>query len=480
MSSFQPFQPVGGPADAAPSQQHTTVFIPQATKAPANNSNPTTIVTATDDVDTYASWSLQWVNNSKEHIWNVGNPQFKFCKKRKEFYSDDMPSVWYKAPYKYHMSLEVGNMDENEPVTALLDLQFEDGQKVVYSNKSNAKRSKKTPPSSTHELSSGVVSNNENTFTHSGKKSEVTIGPFTFNCCSYKFDGRKFRLVLYLINQHGVCCYLYSSPILIRAKKPIVNKGSKSKTSGSGKKRKHSDSEEDTDSNDDDTMGKPAPEKKQKLVHMQQQLAPLHTIPSTMAGMPLIDAITQQPVMAMPAQQQQPPSILLPQQQASLVSLMNGAGTTTNNMMMMQPQPIMDAMSYDASLGMFGPPSPTKWYQSSAFLGEHGLLFADKPLSGLEKVQTMIETFESMDDKDRKELMDKMFERASYPEREFIKRKYFTDTWESHPSSSTTTTTTTTLSTSTNTSTHQQQQQQQQASTSSDVDNIFNNVMNWQ
>lgn len=193
---------------------------------------------------TQQGWIIQWFNEQKRDKWKIGTPQFKYCKKRKDQYTSQFPLgcfsllkiifnnliVWYKAPYKYHCHLEVENMSPDENVISYIDLNYEDGQKIIDAKHGSA------------------ISKNENYFIHHHIqtssplirkfKSEVTLGPFQFNICSYKQDGRKFRMLIFLYvpfilggipQQPGVqtICCLISPPFIIRAKKPIVQPGIK-------------------------------------------------------------------------------------------------------------------------------------------------------------------------------------------------------------------------------------------------------------
>lgn len=53
------------------------------------------------------SFSVQWFSDTKKDLWKIGIPQFKYCKKKKEHYSTQFPTIWYKAPYKYNVYLTV-------------------------------------------------------------------------------------------------------------------------------------------------------------------------------------------------------------------------------------------------------------------------------------------------------------------------------------------------------------------------------------
>ncbi|KAL0482643.1 hypothetical protein AKO1_014359 [Acrasis kona] len=226
-------------------------------------------------------WIVQWFSEEKQRAWKVGVPMFKYCKKRKDHFTSAFPDVWYKAPYKYHMSLDVHNLSDQENMMAYIDMNYEDGQKVVMYQNGNGKKSSPVPPNAPVNGKSGVISNNESHFTHSMEAlvhsdqnhkpqvGNVTIGPFQFNICSYKQDGRKFRMVIYIyspdnaiMGQNGpqLCCCLISPSFTIRAKKPIAKPGIKAKGGeDDGKKkrkkgRKKAGEESEDESEDDDEL----------------------------------------------------------------------------------------------------------------------------------------------------------------------------------------------------------------------------------
>jgi len=64
---------------------------------------------------------------------------------------------------------------------------------------------------------------------------QAKLGPFQFNVCSYKHEGKKFRLVVTVLLGNVKCVSFTSPTFLIKAKKPIVKPGIK------GKKRKRDD-----------------------------------------------------------------------------------------------------------------------------------------------------------------------------------------------------------------------------------------------
>lgn len=49
-------------------------------------------------------WRVDWNETcqKEKETWNLSIPKFKYCKKRKEFFTEDWTDVWYKNPYKYN------------------------------------------------------------------------------------------------------------------------------------------------------------------------------------------------------------------------------------------------------------------------------------------------------------------------------------------------------------------------------------------
>lgn len=49
-------------------------------------------------------WRMDWNEKcqKEKETWNVSIPKFKYCKKRKEFFTEDWTETWYKSPYKYN------------------------------------------------------------------------------------------------------------------------------------------------------------------------------------------------------------------------------------------------------------------------------------------------------------------------------------------------------------------------------------------
>lgn len=366
-----------------PQQQNIPSTISAGPSQPAKSSASTPHVEYLSDSS--AGWIVQWFNDEKRMRWKLGVPQFKYCKKRKDHFSDEFSEIWYKAPYKYHMSLDVKNMSESQNVMACIDLNYEDGQKVVLYNNTG------TQPSSSKRTKdkNSVISNNENSFVVSTSTGEdttsptsaistVTIGPFSFNICSYKQDGRKFRMVIYLYEPNGtsvgveangsasLCCCLISPAFTIRAKKPIAKPGSKKKDT---KRKKTSD---------DEDLEEETPTKKSKM-----------EIPS--------EQTPSKPIMVQP-------TIAIPTASTSSSSQNEANNSNPNEL-------TGDAL--DALLATFGEEDFEKMSEKQL----------DKP--NAEKVANMVSTFQRMNDDDRKQLLCRLIESCLPFEKEFIYEKYF-------------------------------------------------------
>ncbi len=186
-------------------------------------------------------WTTEWFSQdgaAAQNNWTLSPPKFKFCKKRKEYFTDKFDTIWYKAPYKYNALLHFthGPSFEKSPfVQATMSITFEDGTPIDVNTDDGL-------PS---------ISRTESIFRAkptSTANREVKLGPFQFNVCSYKYDGKRFRLVLnfdLVQSENGSdikeseiqesntsfvrMCTMVSPPFLIKAKKPIAKPGIKSK-----------------------------------------------------------------------------------------------------------------------------------------------------------------------------------------------------------------------------------------------------------
>jgi hypothetical protein len=143
--------------------------------------------------------------------YEFDNPEIKYCKKKKEFFTVELSKVWYKSPYKYNMKINGRNLEKN--LFSSINLIYEDGTTV----------------------SEETVSKTEINFSQKGENvSQVNFPTFHFNICSYKHEGKKFRIVVNIYHKkEEIICRLVSFPILIKAKKPISKPGIK------GLKRKY-------------------------------------------------------------------------------------------------------------------------------------------------------------------------------------------------------------------------------------------------
>lgn len=164
-----------------------------------------------------SAWTCQYFTTYK---FVVSTPRFKGCKLKKETFSDQFNDIWYKAPYKYQLQIETGEKVDN--LKATIELVYEDLSKIISKQ--------------------DLITQHDGLF----EGNIVAIGPFQFNCCSYKQENRKFRLLITLNNGSPLCA-LFSPAFTIKAKKPIIRPGIK---------RKHDEEEE-----------VPNKEKKEKLEH---------------------------------------------------------------------------------------------------------------------------------------------------------------------------------------------------------------------
>lgn len=376
---------------------------------PASEDKP--IIEYMDDDD---GWIAQWFNEDKRKKWKLKVPQFKYCKKRKEHFDKSFPETWYKAPYKYHMHLEVGNMLREENVLAQIDLNYEDGQRVLSqqktkeTKKSKKKKSKEGEKEAEEEKKSAdepVITNNESYFNYqSNTKSTVTIGPFMYNICSYKQEGKKFRMVVYLytltnttpyhpfqtqpvdLNNTAnavLCCCLISPSFTIRAKKPIVKPGIKSKrkrgVDDDGESKSDDDMEEPTSPTQDyKRMKEPLNEESIPNFHPRanNQVSSNHEQPtSNTAATQAIDELLE---------------------------------SLYRNNSVFDPQMVTGASS---SVGSSSAASSSNSRQEA--------------INTEEKIKNMTETFQNMADSDRKKLLGNIIESCYPHEKEFLYRKYF-------------------------------------------------------
>lgn len=184
-----------------------------------------------------SGWKTYFYDQARAATWKLQTPQFKQCKKKKEFYTESFEGLWYKHPYKYDMVLRSSNIDDN--VLAHIKLLYADTLDIVkpLNNKP-------------------TITKNENFFhpTHNEHEQEVHVGPFQFQVCSYKLDNRDVCLGVYLMlpPDHGsveskVVCILVSPRFTIRSKKPVQQKN---------KRKRKAMEEEDVEEEDCEPVAK--------------------------------------------------------------------------------------------------------------------------------------------------------------------------------------------------------------------------------
>jgi hypothetical protein len=114
-----------------------------------------------------SKWTTKHLNTSNNSTnWIFHEPKFKYCKKRKEFFSNEFNEVWYKSPYKYHMILEAENIPND--LKATLEVVYEDSTKV--------------------DIPDALSLITKTSF----KQSRLILEPFQFNICSYKLGRKNF------------------------------------------------------------------------------------------------------------------------------------------------------------------------------------------------------------------------------------------------------------------------------------------------
>lgn len=195
--------------------------------------------------------------------FTVEQPQFKFCKKRKEFFSNEYDPIWYKSPYKYNMRMKVTSSKNclTDDLFTRLVVTHDDGsavkfkgETITFSHGTQNYQQQTLAASSVVKSEENQANNSTETVTATPtptvkrrtKQSaptryhELKVGPFQFNVCSYKFDGKKFRLSIHVFQklslsatnerqqQEREICVLTSPAFLIKAKKPIAKPGIKS------------------------------------------------------------------------------------------------------------------------------------------------------------------------------------------------------------------------------------------------------------
>ena len=200
-------------------------------------------------------WFSQWLSSTlqqQRESWIISTPKFKYCKKRKEFFTDDFTDTWYKSPYKYHMLLTTYNVPSE--VSVKLNLIYEDGSKVEDENPVTITESTITKLKGTEEH-------------------QHVIGPFQFNVCSYKHEGRKFKVQIALVLDEKVVYQMNSPSFIIKAKKPISKPGLKNK------KRKREDETEEEEEETEEEIKRRKVELLKERSYLFSPLAPKIPLP---------------------------------------------------------------------------------------------------------------------------------------------------------------------------------------------------------
>ncbi len=360
---------------------------------------------------------------------------------------------------------------------AYIDMNYEDGQKVVMYQNGSGKKSPMNPEKAAPGGKSGVISNNEAHFVHSmdsmvsnggGMKPQVgnvTIGPFQFNICSYKQDGRKFRMVIYIYapdtnnllvsptsNGPQLCCCLISPSFTIRAKKPIVKPGikgkkgddeveersEKKKRGKKGGKRKSSEMSDSEDEDEETQDNGPIP-----TMHHQMHPSIHSTLPPMLPQMPMM----QHPNEEVLEIKDEPPhkrarmddenqdqvhafqNLQAPLKKRSISgkSPMRMTPENSNSEFSLsfldreeqQTPQFVDKDDLNNTINSLPSSEPTQ--RSGEQQGTPGGINL-----GMEKVYSIVQTFQQMVGNDRKQLLCRLIEFCMPHEKEFIYRKYFT------------------------------------------------------
>lgn len=258
-SSLNSTTPLQNTANNNIPSQNTVVNDPSSTNIVENNN-----AASSNHQD---SWQTEWLDSKREHEWELGEfPQFKACKKRKEFFTSQFETIWYKIPYKYHMLMKMNSFGNDYVSTATLTSQNAKQPSRKALNELN-KNKVKCRVEICFEDGSPVLpgdgqpccmSNTE----HSFDGMNLKLGPFQFNICSYKYGYKKFRLLVILSvregntnsNTYKDVVVLKSPPFVIKSKKPIARPGSKKQqqqqqaSTSSSSSSPNSSHEEDHDS----------------------------------------------------------------------------------------------------------------------------------------------------------------------------------------------------------------------------------------
>jgi hypothetical protein len=151
-----------------------------------------------------AEWIFNW--HSQKNI-EIKRPKFKYCKRREEFFSDSFEDVWYKSPYKYNMLVEMSKEAIQESRESYSDITA--NIRLVYENLN-------------------VISGDAVELISMQQAGAKLLIKFQFGICSYKHDGRKFKLFVDLYstskdsNDRKKLVSMISPAFEIKAKRPAT------------------------------------------------------------------------------------------------------------------------------------------------------------------------------------------------------------------------------------------------------------------
>jgi hypothetical protein len=370
------------------------------------------------------------------------------------------------------MSLDVTNLAPEENMMAYIDMNYEDGQKVVMYQNGSGKKSPSATPVNAGNGKSGVISNNESHFVHSmdslvsagsnqkPQVGNVTIGPFQFNICSYKQDGRKFRMVIYIYspdttnilavgnsgNGPQLCCCLISPSFTIRAKKPIVKPGIKGKKGDEGvedkkDKKKHgkkngkrkADGMSDDEDSEHEDSNDAQQENVQELVDIDDQIHKRQRMDNhEQENMSTENSFQQQLPPPHLQQSQIMPQAPLKKRMAAGKSPMKTVAPSENSEYSLsflqladenQTPQFMDKDDLNNTMNTL--PSQPSHQQTQGESRKSNESSSSGINAGQEKVFAIVQTFQQMSDTNRKQLLCQLIELSMPHEKEFIYRKYF-------------------------------------------------------
>lgn len=208
---------------AAPATPPSTIVTTTSTKLRVGCLNPPqhVVVESLSNAGDSHQWMAHWYEVGYRSRWRVAAPKFKNCKAKVEEFDASFSNTWYKAPYKYHMLLDVDGVSPSDSITATLTLAFENGEVL---------------PASAVKQNSAMFalahfSNEDDDTRDEESRFQSTVGPFQFNVCSYKEEGRRFRMRIELRDDSNnkLIAVLISTIFVIRAKKKPVRPRSRAR-----------------------------------------------------------------------------------------------------------------------------------------------------------------------------------------------------------------------------------------------------------